>query len=340
MSIDKDVSSYKQEIKDLRELIEIGKSLNSNLTYSTLLDSLLLTCMGHAMTDKAGLFIRHDIDSKEFTLYRNYEGFNPDRNINYAIDEKSEIINSLIKSPGCLTMPELLEDIKDISHIKPFAILEPSLIIPIVMKSILQGIIVLGGRITGTSFSSKEKEFLRFVADLGAIAIHNTFLLEVSSTDMMTKLKQRHILFQNLCDIMSSYNDESLCVLMIDIDHFKRLNDSYGHSFGDVVIKEVASIILSHIRREDIAARYGGEEFSVVLRYIPLKVAVTIAERIRSTIENKVFITGTSEVKTSISIGVAQYDPHKDIVPQDIIKRADEALYRAKENGRNRVVKA
>lgn len=338
--MDSDIQDYKNEIKDLRELIDIGKSLNSNLTYSTLLDSLLLTCMGRAMTVKAGLFIKNDIDSKEFTLYRNYEGFNPDKGIHYAIDEKSELINSLKKAQGCLTMPELLADIKEIAHIKPFTLLEPSLIIPIVMKNALQGIIVLGGRISGTLFTEKEKDFLRTVADLGAIAIHNTFLLEVSSTDMMTKLKQRHILFQSLSQIIAEQNSENLCVLMIDIDHFKSINDKYGHSFGDIVIKEVAAIILSQIRREDIAARYGGEEFSVVLRHIDLNVAENIAERIRQRIEEKDFDCEETLVKTSISTGVIQFNPEIDIVPQDLIKRADEALYTAKETGRNKVVRA
>ena len=335
----KEIADYKAEIKDLRELMDIGKSLNSNLKYATLLDSLLLTCMGRAMVVKAGLFIRHDIDSSEFTLYRNYEGFNPDKNIHYAINEKSELVNSLKTSTGCLTMPELLADIKQIADIKPFTILEPSLIIPIVMKNDLQGIIVLGERITGLSFTAHEKEFLRNVADLGAIAIHNTFLLEVSSTDMMTKLKLRHVLFQNMREIFSNYNNENLTLLMLDIDHFKNLNDTYGHSFGDIVIKDIASIILGNIRMEDTAARYGGEEFTILLRFISIDIVSTVAERIRKTVEDRLFKCNDTDVKTSISIGIAKYNPEIDLVPQDLIKRADTALYKAKESGRNRVIK-
>lgn len=328
---------YIQEIKDLRELIDIGKSLNSNLQYSTLLDSLLLTCMGRAMVVKAGLFIRSDIESREFTLYRNYEGFNPDKNVHFAIDERSELVNSLKKALGCLTMPELLEDIKDISHIKPFTILEPSLIIPIVMKKDLQGIIILGEKITGTGFTQKEKDFLRSVADLGAIAINNTFLLEVSSTDMMTLLKQKHILFQHLRELFSNYDGENICILMIDIDHFKKLNDTYGHSFGDVVIKEIASIVQGSIRMEDMAARFGGEEFTVVLRYVNMDVALKIAQRIRQSVEMKEFQWEGKTVRSSISAGITQFDPLQDKIPMDIIERADGALYRAKEKGRNRV---
>lgn len=328
---------FQQEIKDLRELIDIGKSLNSNLKYATLLDSLLLTCMGRAAVIKAGLFIRNEIDSAEFTLYRNYEGFIPDKNINFAIDEKSELVNSLKKTQGCLTMPELLDDIRETAHIKPFAILEPSLIIPIVMKKDLQGIIILGEKISGTLFSKAEKDFLRSVADLGAIAINNTFLLEVSSTDMMTHLKQKHFLFQQMREIFSNYDGENLCLLMIDIDHFKKLNDTYGHSFGDLVIKKIASIIQRNIRIEDLAARYGGEEFTIVLRYVNMDVAKKIAERIRASVENEIFQCRDISVRSTISTGIAQFDPDRDAIPKDLIERADCALYRAKEGGRNRV---
>ncbi|MBN2656209.1 MAG: sensor domain-containing diguanylate cyclase [Spirochaetales bacterium] len=328
---------YEQKIKDLRELIDIGKSLNSNLSYATLLDSLLLTCMGRAMVVKAGLFIRHDVDSTDFTLYRNYEGFNPDKSVDFSIPEKSELIFSLKKASGCLTMPELLDDIREISDIKLFTILDPSLIIPIVMKNDLQGIIILGEKITGTVFSDEEKHFLRNVADLGAIAIHNTFLLEVSSTDMMTHLKQKHILMHHLRDLFSNYNGENITILMMDIDHFKGLNDTYGHSFGDTVLKGVASIILKHVRVEDMAARYGGEEFTIILHYIDISVAEQIAERIRSSIEQKEFIYDGKVVKTSISIGITRYIQGKDLVPVDLIERADKALYKAKESGRNRI---
>lgn len=328
---------YEQKIKDLRELLVISKSLNSNLSYATLLDSILLTCMGRAMVIKAGLFIRHDIDSRDFTLYRNYEGFNPDKNTRFSISEKSELVFSLTKAKGCLTMPELLADIREIKDIKPFTILEPSLIIPIVMKNNLQGIIVLGEKIGGAFFPQKDKDFLRSVADLSAIAINNTFLLEVSSTDMMTHLKQKYILFQHLRDLIAQNDAGKISILMMDIDHFKNVNDSYGHNFGDLVLKEVASIILKNLRLEDMAARYGGEEFTVVLRYIDRQVAIQIAERIRKTVEEKEFLLDGEPIHISISIGITQYLPLKDLVPIDLIERADKALYQAKENGRNKV---
>ncbi len=332
-----DIIKFERKIKDLQELLEIGNSLNSNLKYSTLLDSLLLTCMGRATVKKAGLFIRHNVSSTEFTLYRNYEGFNLEKDIVYSINEKSELINSLKRISGCITMPELLSDIKNTADIKPFTILEPSLIIPIVMKNDLQGIIVLGERVSKTSFSIEEKVFLRNVADLGAIAIHNAFLLEVSSTDMMTKLKMKHILFENIRNGISDKELQPFTLMMLDIDHFKNLNDTYGHSFGDIIITDIASIIINNIRLEDVGARYGGEEFTIVLFKLQKNEALKIAERIRKSVEKREFKFGNKIVKSTISTGIAQFESNMDIIPQDLIERADQALYMAKENGRNQI---
>jgi diguanylate cyclase (GGDEF)-like protein len=331
---------YEARIGDLESLLEISKSLSSNLDYSSVLDAILLTCMGRARVLKAGLFIKQEIDSREFTLHRNYEGFNPDRKINFAIDEDCELINTLKKTQKCYTMPELLHIITNISDIKPFTILEPTLLVPLINRGNLQGIIVLGERIINEPYHGDEEDFLSNVAGMAAIAIDNSFLFEVSTTDMMTKLKLKHVLYQT---IKQSFDSEAkpINLLMMDIDHFKNLNDSYGHSFGDIVLKKVASVLLHSLRLQDLAARYGGEEFVIVLKDMDLDISKLVAERIRKRIESLEFEyceKGMNEiVKTSISIGVAQYNRSIDFIPEDLIKRADAALYKAKEGGRNRV---
>ena len=168
------IQEYEARINDLESLIEISKSLSSNLHYSSVLDSILLTCMGRARVLKAGLFIKPDIDSPEFTLYRNYEGFDTDRKIKYTISEDSEMINTLKNHPNCYTMPELLSAVDDISSLKSFTILEPTLIIPLINRANLQGIIVLGERIIKEPFEEDEKDFLLNVAGMAAIAIDNS----------------------------------------------------------------------------------------------------------------------------------------------------------------------
>ncbi len=332
------LARYEAEIKDLKELLEISKSLSSNLEYHSLLDSLLFACMGHAKVTKAGLFIKNSLSSREFTLYRNYEGFNADRNIRYAIPDDSEIVELFRKNPRCYTMPELLHDIGNIADIKPFAFLEPTLLIPIINKGNLQGIIVLGEKIENAIFPESEKKFLLNIASLAAIAVYNAFLFEVSTTDLMTKLKLKHVLLQTLKQDFAARNRMPIVMFMMDIDKFKNINDTYGHAFGDTVIKDVAGVIRRCIRLQDVAFRYGGEEFTVVLYGIPLRESGKIAERIRKNIEKLTFTRNGDEVKVTISIGLAEYLPAVDTKPEDLIKRADKALYDAKKRGRNRIV--
>ena len=131
--------------------------------------------------------------------------------------------------------------------------------------------------------------------------------------------------------------DHQLAVLMMDIDFFKKVNDSYGHPIGDLVLKEVAKIISQNIRATDLMARYGGEEFVCMLADTDRAKAVETAERIRDSISAKVFESGTVKFQVTMSIGGAIY-PVDSRHGREILEKADKALYRAKETGRNRLV--
>ncbi len=128
-----------------------------------------------------------------------------------------------------------------------------------------------------------------------------------------------------------------LSLIMFDIDHFKKINDTYGHLAGDYVLKQLAAVIKSRIRREDILSRYGGEEFSIILPEIDTYNALQFAEKIRRLTEKSLFRFEDTEIPVTISIGVAALLP--DVTdPTEFVKLADEKLYEAKEKGRNRVV--
>jgi diguanylate cyclase (GGDEF)-like protein len=137
-----------------------------------------------------------------------------------------------------------------------------------------------------------------------------------------------------------------LSVLMLDIDHFKRYNDQFGHLAGDETLKKVAAIIRASMRKVDIIARYGGEEFVAVLPESSALTAHEVAERIRSSVARHDFKIYDSQTKVTVSIGISTFPD--DIFPGgqtsfyddlafDLIRHADKALYRAKEEGRNRV---
>lgn len=131
----------------------------------------------------------------------------------------------------------------------------------------------------------------------------------------------------------------ALSLLFLDVDHFKRFNDTYGHQVGDQVLKLLASILKKNIRKSDIAARYGGEEFSVILPGASLANALMLAERIRELIGARSLVerkTGSTLGQVTVSIGVAQFVLGE--FPRQLVERADMALYEAKRTGRNRVV--
>jgi diguanylate cyclase (GGDEF)-like protein len=133
-----------------------------------------------------------------------------------------------------------------------------------------------------------------------------------------------------------------LAVLMIDIDRFKEVNDTFGHIIGDGVLTEVAQRIASQLRIDDLAARYGGEEFAVLCRGADAAGGMVVAERIRRSMANKPIDPDHRAIKVTVSIGVACLVnlPPSSEAPTDLLKVADEALYAAKQQGRNRVILA
>jgi len=166
------------------------------------------------------------------------------------------------------------------------------------------------------------------------LADQNRILHELANQDPLTKILNRRALFEALEEAITrcELHKEDLCVLMLDIDHFKMVNDTYGHLAGDQVLKDVTAIIQKCIRRSDLLGRYGGEEFVVVFDGVGLEWSLQVSERVRSAIENHVFENG---LKLSISGGVAVYSgQHSDL----LVNEADEKMYEAKRSGRNKIV--
>lgn len=164
---------------------------------------------------------------------------------------------------------------------------------------------------------------------------------EESLTDALTGIANRRAFDLELQDCMTEAEAQhsALCLLLIDIDHFKKFNDTYGHLIGDKVLRFVASTLKRCVKGQDIAARYGGEEFAVILPNTSQVGAKVIAEQIRKAISAKELSDKTRDEnygKITASIGISEFRFNE--VPGDLIKRSDEALYKAKETGRNRVV--
>jgi diguanylate cyclase (GGDEF)-like protein len=127
-------------------------------------------------------------------------------------------------------------------------------------------------------------------------------------------------------------------IMMVDIDHFKKVNDVYGHPVGDTVLRELAAIIREVARETDLPARYGGEEFIVFMPKTRLPEVLQAGERLRKAVERKAFAAPSPLLRCTVSIGIADFRPGCEGSEQDVVRRADQALYEAKRGGRNRVV--
>src|SRR5271154_1233486 len=173
---------------------------------------------------------------------------------------------------------------------------------------------------------------------------HNVQLsLEMAITDQLTGLHNRRYMSRHLDTLIAGSNKSGkpIAFLIFDIDHFKRVNDTYGHDIGDEVLKEFAGRIAANVRAIDLACRYGGEEFVVVMPDTDIEFAYSVAERLRKSVETTPFDISRAphHLNVTISIGIAGSRAPGDSAAA-LLHRADQALYRAKNDGRNRVVAA
>ncbi len=173
-----------------------------------------------------------------------------------------------------------------------------------------------------------------------SVTIERAKLLKLATRDSLTGLfniGHFRLLLKAELTTLAMRPNRNLSIVMSDVDHFKHTNDTYGHPTGDLVLKEVASIIKSTCRALDVAARYGGEEFILMLPGANDQEAFKIADKIREGVKQKIFFHQKSDFSKTISLGVTQVSPDEKSV-EEAIARADKALYEAKETGRDKVV--
>src|SRR6185312_4445516 len=213
---------------------------------------------------------------------------------------------------------------------------------PLIVKDQVIGTFTVAAQRPG-AFPNDRREMLGVIANQVAISMQNARMYEAleeqATTDGLTGLVN-HRTFQERFSTMlgrAERHELSVSLLLTDIDHFKKVNDTYGHPTGDEVLRRVAAILKASARKIDIVARYGGEEFAIVLEGTDRQGAFQLAERIRQEVEQQSFASQQGAFQATLSIGVASYpDDARD--KADIIGRADQSLYAAKHGGRNRTV--
>lgn len=343
------VESLRMETDDLQTLIDLNQLLTSTLDPQEIL-YLIVKKISEIIPVTRCSIIRIDSETRYGYVVSTFEDPNL-RNIRLDLRKYPEIKKALIsKSPVVITditSDPIMERVRDI--IFPLGI-RSIMVIPIVFREEVIGTLFIKTSRKGYSFCRREIKLCQAIANSSANALYNAFIFEkiedektrlerLAITDYLTGLYNIRYFYHRLDEEFSRarrYNFPLSC-LMIDLDHFKDINDRYGHRAGDSVLREVARLMKSHTRKSDVLARYGGEEFIMLLPETHEKGAIAKAEQLRSSISKLRFKSLTNGRAVTVSIGVATYPDVTVNDTDDLITYADNALYKAKTSGRNRV---
>ena len=316
-------------------LFEIGKAVGSDDNLSTLLARISqLVCQLSSAeacsimlldTDRARLLgkaayglARRDVSLISFRIGEGIAGWVAERGQPVLVDD-------VASDPRYKVLPDSENRIRSLACV------------PLQYRDERIGVLTITSPRAG-AFSQDDVELLGFIATTMAMDIDNARLRRLSVTDPLTEAYNREFLQQRLPPAVEQADrrGEPLAVAMIDIDHFKEVNDRFGHAVGDRVLAEVAGRLRAAIRAGDLLVRYGGEEFLVLLPGSDASKAAEIAERMRLKMESDPILHDGAAIEVRISVGVAEHRRNAD-TPDQLVRRADTALYAAKGRGRNRV---
>ena len=240
----------------------------------------------------------------------------------------------------------------EVVHVPGDATLSPSepmadaaVAIPLRRGNHAIGVLALYGRGPAETFSADDVHLLQSLMHQAETAIENTFLYEeatrLSITDGLTGLWNRRLFDLRISEELQRAIrfQEPFGLMLVDLDHFKNVNDRYGHQAGDAVLVELARRLSDATREVDVVTRFGGEEFALILPKTPVQGTLRLAEKVREVVSNEPFVAGNASIPVTVSVGAAGYPDH-GLSTADLLSAADAALYRAKENGRNRVEEA
>jgi len=274
---------------------------------------------------------------KESSLYKSIK----ELKIPISTHSENLLAQAYLKGSPVHISPEKIHQFDNDPFLQKFKTTE-LVIMPLKAKDTVNGIIVADNLYTQKSITPDDLKIFMMLANQAGLAIENSRLYEMvkhtSHTDSITNL-WNHGFFQNKLSReikMAREHKHPLSLMVIDIDNFKSLNDTYGHQNGDIVLKEIASILGDSSRDIDYVCRYGGEEFTIILTETTKDQGTTIAERIRQKIEQYTFpkFSSNENLKVTVSIGLASF-PDDAKTKEALITKADKAMYVAKFGGKN-----
>lgn len=332
------LANLRTENRELERIITDAALLVSYTDISTMLEYMIAKMNDHFIPQFMA-FLIHPPRGEKLNQYCY-------RNLKESEDRIKPVYYELLKERfKCNPMSATFADISDELGQDVFGVefrhLNPEMIFPMFGIGGLYGIVILGSKLVGGPYTELERKYVDRMIRFLSVSMQNGLHYESSITDPKTGL-YTHDYFVRRLDETVAYlrrrTDTQSGILMLDVDHFKRFNDTWGHITGDAVLVSLADVLKQSTRKEDCAARFGGEEFSVLVTDCSHEGLMLVAERIRKSIEDMNLMSGKDKLSVTVSIGARMLDSDPANSSLIFIGDADKALYRAKSTGRNRCV--
>ena len=322
------LSAFEQSLNTQSAVRKYNRTLSSELALEALTESALEKILAYTQTDSGAVYV---MENGKLTLTA-CEGIKDAE----SLVDNSHILGALkSKKTKSIELPNNIIIDGLLTEVKPHSII----VEPLLYKDAVLGVIILAGK----SQQPSNIHHLDMFSNNLALALNNSLkhsqLQALVALDPLTGVYNRRFGFTRLTEEYSAAvrSGAPLGLLMLDLDHFKLINDTYGHIAGDKVLVSCTNKIKAILRRYDIVMRYGGEEFVAILPGASTHDTMVVADRIRALIESSQVPYGDDEIRVTVSVGVVSFPETPINKIEELIKNADEALYRAKSNGRNQV---
>ncbi|MCI0412085.1 sensor domain-containing diguanylate cyclase [bacterium] len=332
----KDQIARQREADRYKSLLEIGQSLVTITDLDQLLRKIIDVLAKEIQAERALIILRHPITG-EMRIANSTANVDTST-LEDAILFSKTIVSDVVNKGKSIFSRDV---IKDGTYSKTDSVMNLKIrslmCVPLIAKQNgdIIGTVYVDNRSVGNIFSKEDLTLLESFATLAGMAIENAHLYELAIMDELTKCYVRRYFEQRVREEFSRAERQGspLALLLIDVDQFKEINDRYGHPLGDTVLKEITTMIKRNLRTYDLLARLGGDEFAIILPEVTFQDAYRVSEKIRAACSQLVFPGVQSS--TTISIGIACYPLHHVNNVESLLKKADVALYKAKQLGRN-----
>lgn len=332
--------SLRKRIYEINNLLEISDELYSILDLDQMINAALLIIIGQIGSEKAFIILHEPMQAG---FYKHFsKGFGSETT-NVTVELDDPIVHYLMKKQQPVFVKDLIEDEELQPFIKSLKDDNIQLLAPLIYSGRLDGIIGCGEKLFGDEWGYSDIQMFNILVNIISVSLGNARMYEnvkkMSFTDAMTNLNNYRYFENRLREEIKRARRQNSMVsmIMLDIDNFKNYNDSLGHQAGDDALRQLGLLLKTTAREDDIVNRYGGEEFSIILPGIEKESIMTLAERLRKKIEKEKFYKEDIQPngRLIISLGGATFPDDADNFEQ-LIEKADKALYKSKEKGRNR----